>query len=110
MEAQPAWVQDGLRKLCTALRSSNVKVQWNACYAAGAVLRSVRAASVAAACGLIDEILLCLLHAMQDNGNFKACLCVCLLYTRSQGISGLRCQVLPVNRDKNAVCRPVGFL
>ena len=64
-------MQQGLETLCTALRSSNVKVQWNACYAAGAVLRSTHAAPAVAVCGLMDQILLCLLHALQDSGNFK---------------------------------------
>ena len=72
-EPWPAWVQQGLETLCTALRSSNVKVQWNACYAAGTVLRSTHAAPAVAACGLMDRFLLCLLHALQDSGNFKAC-------------------------------------
>ncbi|CAK0757758.1 hypothetical protein CVIRNUC_002567 [Coccomyxa viridis] len=70
-EAWPAWVQQGLETLCIALRSSNVKVQWNACYAAGAVLRSTHVAPAVAACGLMNQILLCLLHALQNSDNFK---------------------------------------
>ena len=66
-------MQQGLETLCIALRSSNVKVQWNACYAAGAVLRSTHVAPAVAACGLMNQILLCLLHALQNSDNFKAC-------------------------------------
>ena len=52
-EQLPAWVEPGLRCLIRALQSGSVKVQWNACYAVGALLRCQCAAAAAQRAGLL---------------------------------------------------------
>ena len=69
----PTWGDSGLTCLCKALRSGSVKVQWNACYAVGALLRSWRAAIAAERSGgVMCEVLHQLLHALSSSSNFKA--------------------------------------
>ena len=68
----PAWVEPGLQCLCAALQSSNVKVQWNACYAVGALLRCQQAAAAAQRAGLMQDLLQQLLQTLKHSSNFKA--------------------------------------
>lgn len=75
-EHRPGWVEPGLQALCTALQSASVKVQWNACYAVGALLRCRHAGAAALRLGLLEEILQQLLHTLQHSSNFKAILCI----------------------------------
>ena len=50
--AERAWLADALCCLAGALADGGAKVQWNACYAAGSLLRNApAAAAAAAACG-----------------------------------------------------------
>lgn len=68
----PAWVEPGLRCLIRALQSSSVKVQWNACYAAGALLRCQHAAGAAQRARLLGQLLRQLLETLKHSSNFKA--------------------------------------
>ena len=72
-EQAPAWVEPGLRCLMRALQSGSVKVQWNACYAVGALLRCRRATAAAQQAGLLGQLLHQLLQALKHSRNFKAC-------------------------------------
>ena len=74
-EHRPGWVEPGLHALCTALQSASVKVQWNACYAVGALLRCRHAGAAALRLGLLEGMLQQLLHTLQHSSNFKAILC-----------------------------------
>lgn len=49
--AERAWLADALRCLTGALADGGAKVQWNACFAAGSLLRNAPAAAAAAAAG-----------------------------------------------------------
>lgn len=49
--AERAWLADALRCLAGALADGGAKVQWNACYAAGSLLRNAPTAAAAAAAG-----------------------------------------------------------
>ena len=68
----PVWVEPGLRCLIRALQSGSVKVQWNACYAVGALLRCQRAAAAAQRAGLLGQLLQQLLQTLKHSSNFKA--------------------------------------
>ena len=65
-------MEPGLRCLIRALQSGSVKVQWNACYAVGAVLRCRRAAAAAWQAGLLGQLLHQLLQTLKHSSNFKA--------------------------------------
>ena len=67
----PDWFVRGLGCLREALASGNGKVQWNACYAIGALLRSAAAAAAADACGGLQPLLAQLLDVLQHSANFK---------------------------------------
>ena len=67
-----AWVEPGLRCLIRALQSGSVKVQWNACYAVGALLRCRPAAAAAQRAGLLGQLLQQLLQTLKHSSNFKA--------------------------------------
>ncbi|CAL8466624.1 g6160 [Coccomyxa elongata] len=67
----PDWFMRGLACLADALASGNGKVQWNACYAIGALLRCPESAAVAAAAGGLQPLLAQLLHVLQHSANFK---------------------------------------
>ncbi|EIE26348.1 hypothetical protein COCSUDRAFT_39464 [Coccomyxa subellipsoidea C-169] len=67
----PDWFVRGLGCLHEALASGNGKVQWNACYAIGALLRSAAAAAAADACGGLQPLLAQLLDVLQHGANFK---------------------------------------
>ena len=71
-EQPPAWVEPGLRCLIRALQGGSVKVQWNACYAVGAILRCQHAAAAAQRAGLLTQLLRQLLQTLQHSSNFKA--------------------------------------
>ncbi len=71
-EQLPAWVEPGLRCLIRALQSGSVKVQWNACYAVGALLRCQCAAAAAQRAGLLGQLLQQLLQTLKHSSNFKA--------------------------------------
>lgn len=67
----PDWFVRGLACLADALASGNGKVQWNACYAIGALLRCPGSAAAAAAAGGLQPLLAHLLHVLQHSANFK---------------------------------------
>ncbi|BDA41093.1 probable HEAT repeat-containing protein 6 at N-terminal half [Coccomyxa sp. Obi] len=67
----PDWFVRGLACLANALASGNGKVQWNACYAIGALLRCPGSAGAAAAAGGLQPLLAHLLHVLQHSANFK---------------------------------------
>ena len=67
-----AWVDPGLSCLIRALQSGSVKVQWNTCYAAAALLRCQHAAGAAQRAGLLGQLLRQLLQTLKHSSNFKA--------------------------------------
>lgn len=70
---QSAWLAGALRCLAGALAGGGPKVQWNACYALGALLRNAPAATAAAACGgMLCGLLRQVLAILRDSANFKA--------------------------------------
>ena len=69
--APPDWFVRGLACLAEALASGNGKVQWNACYAIGTLLRRPGSAAAAAAAGGLQPLLAQLLHVLQHSANFK---------------------------------------
>lgn len=67
----PDWFKRGLDCLADALASGKGKVQWNACYAIGALLRCTGSAAAAAAAGGLQQLLAQLLHVLQHSTNYK---------------------------------------
>ena len=55
LAVERAWLADALQCLTGALADGGAKVQWNACYAVGSLLRNAPAAAAAAAAGVIDN-------------------------------------------------------
>ncbi|KAK9841854.1 hypothetical protein WJX81_007459 [Elliptochloris bilobata] len=85
-----AAARDGDKCLADALADGGTKVQWNACYAAGSLLRNAPTAAAAAACeeggserclgmeqrpgsGLLHGLLLQLLAILRTSANYKIC-------------------------------------
>ncbi|KAK9916388.1 hypothetical protein WJX75_002097 [Coccomyxa subellipsoidea] len=54
-----------------ALATGNGKVQWNACYAIGSLLRRTDSVAAADACGCLLTLLAQLLDVLQHSANFK---------------------------------------
>lgn len=72
-QTPPGWFARGLCCLGEALANGNGKVQWNTCYAIGALLRNARSVAAANACGSLQPLLSKLLSVLQHSASFKAC-------------------------------------
>lgn len=70
-EWPPDWFVRGLGCLREALATGNGKVQWNACYAIGSLLRRTDSVAAADACGGLLTLLAQLLDVLQHSANFK---------------------------------------
>ncbi|DBA95791.1 TPA: hypothetical protein ACH3X1_001342 [Trebouxia sp. C0004] len=66
-----AWLDQGISCLYTSLASSTEKVQWNACYATGNLLKNDAAAALAAKRRQLQSLLSVLLALVRDSPNYK---------------------------------------
>ena len=73
-EWPPDWFVRWLGCLREALATGNGKVQWNACYAIGSLLRRTDSVAAADACGCLLTLLAQLLDVLQHSANFKVLL------------------------------------
>ena len=70
--ANAAWATRSMQQVGVSLRSSNAKVQWNACYAAGQALRSNQLRSYPEAAVQLALMLCGLLDVLTSSANYKA--------------------------------------
>lgn len=70
-EWPPDWFVRGLGCLREALATGNGKVQWNACYAIGSLLRRTDSVAAADACRGLLTLVAQLLDVLQHSANFK---------------------------------------
>ncbi|DBA69737.1 TPA: hypothetical protein ACH3X2_012467 [Trebouxia sp. C0005] len=66
-----AWLDQSISCLHTSFASSTEKVQWNACYATGNLLKNYAAAALAAKRRQLQSLLSVLLALVRDSPNYK---------------------------------------